>query len=376
MANIFDYLLWRGDLPFKKVCFNNVDSLILCRLSYIPFDNIVPETGSNEKITISEAAERFFSEDRNSKEQQVLLKDDTKLLKELSKSERFKNLGLTRYVNTIDIAEEKQFSAVTVILDEETSYVAFRGTDNTLVGWRDDFNMVFITPVPAQRDAVAYLEETALAVSGNLLVGGHSKGGNLAVYATAYCNSETKRRIQKIYNNDGPGFDSSVIADREYMEIKDKVLTFVPQSSVVGMLLEHEEEYTIVHSTQVGIMQHDLYSWEVTRDGFVHLKEITNSSKFIDHTLKEWVSNMTLEQRSKLSDAIFEILGATDAKTFSELSSGLYKNAGIMMKSLRNTDEETRKLIYEAISLLIRAAKDSLPLVIQRPMGDGLTKQE
>ena len=361
MADIFEYLAWRGDLRMKSAVFNPVDSLILCRLSYIPFDGIVASSHTGGSLTIVQAAERFFSpEGEKAAAGKVLFREDTRLLSALAQSGRFGSMRLSGYVNQIDPEEQKQFSAITVHLEDGSVFIAFRGTDNSLIGWREDFNMSYLPTVPSQHDAVAYLESAAQQAGGGLRLGGHSKGGNLAVYAASFCAEILQSRILEVYNNDGPGFDAEVISRGGYQAIKDRIHTFVPQSSVIGMLLEHEEAYTVIHSTQTGIMQHDIYSWEVTRDGFICLDTVSGSSRFIDRTLKEWVAGMDQGQRGKFFDALFEIIGATNAKTTTELTADWLKTARLLLRSLKNVDTPTRKLISHTLGSLLGAAKKSL----------------
>lgn len=294
MANILDYLTWRGDFSFAQAPLNHVDALVLCRLSYIPFDGVVAEGFLDAPVTIAEAADKCLAlVHKKDATRAFRLEDDEQLLNCLIKSERFRDLPLIGFRNVFDQAHAEQFSAVTIRLPDNALFVAFRGTDGTIAGWREDFNMSFSDTVPAQRDAVAYLAEAASYFPGKLHIGGHSKGGNLAVYSATFCDPETQSRIASVVNHDGPGFNDNVISDARYKRILDRIHTYVPQSSIIGMLLEHEEDFSIVHSTNLGIMQHDVYSWEILRSGFIPVEELTNSSRFIDKTLKEWVRGMT-----------------------------------------------------------------------------------
>lgn len=359
MANLFDYLNWRGDLTLDQVPLNDIDSLILSRLSYLPFDNIVPKS-LRESITIKEAGKRFLASEEA--REHVILQEDIPLLQEIAASERFGPMHLLGYVNQIDEEAEKQFSAVIIQMSPDCHYVSYRGTDLTLVGWKEDFNMSFTTPVPAQEEAVRYFEGVGSTVRGNFVLGGHSKGGNLAVYAAAFCSEKLQKRILAVYNNDGPGFDSAVLETAGYKNIKEKIKTFVPQSSVVGMLLQHEEEYFVIHSTQIGLMQHDLYSWEVVRDQFVHLDTVTDGSKFIDQTLKTWVAALEPEQREQFVDALFSIFEQTEATSLKELTENWYTNARVILKSLRNMDDTMRQTISETLRVLLKSARQNLAI--------------
>ena len=366
MANLFDYLKWRGDLSFEEARFSEIDSLILSRLSYLPFDGIVPSSLTSS-ISVAEAAEQFFR--REDAEAQLIMKTDHPFLQEVAVSDRFSKLRLCGYTNQVDPDAEKQFAALVIRVLPQLSYVSYRGTDLSLAGWKEDFNMTFCTPVPAQVDAVHYLNSVADAIPGTLYGGGHSKGGNLAVYAAAFCRPEVQERIRFVHNHDGPGFDSCVLESDGYRRIAGRIKTFIPQSSVVGMLLQHEEDYYVIRSTQVGLMQHDLFSWEVDRNQFVYLDEVTDQSKFVDRTLKSWLTKLSPEQREQFVDTLFAILEETKASTLKELTLNWHKNAGIVLKSFREMDDEMRHNLSQALGLLFEAAKQNVRrnLELNRP---------
>ena len=258
MANMFDYLTWRGDLTLSQSPFQDVDSLILSTLAYVFFDGILSES-MEETVTIAQAAELYFARPQEVWKSRV--EEDWELLKHLAESERFSKMELCGYVNKLDFAAEKQFSALTILTGDGMAFVAFRGTDSSSVGWKEDFNMSFMDTVPSQQEAGIYLCRAAEYFSGKLRVGGHSKGGNLAVFAAAMCPEKVQERIVAVYNHDGPGFREGMLQREGYRAMLPRVQTFVPQSSVIGMLLEHEEEYVVIRSSQKGIMQHDPYSF-------------------------------------------------------------------------------------------------------------------
>ena len=352
MANIFDYMDWR-DISLKKMEFNEIDNLILSRLSYFPFDGII---GENEEITLKEAYARTRIMGTTGR---VLQAEDIDLYPILANSIRFGMAKITNFINKVDPKEEKQFAAITIILPDDTIYVSFRGTDNTIIGWKEDFNMSFSETVSSQTDAVKYLNNVAKKYKNKLRVGGHSKGGNLAVYASAYAMPETKKQIIEVYNNDGPGFSDKIIESKEYKEILNKVHTYIPQTSIIGRLLKHKEKITIVKSTETGIMQHDLYSWQVIGDKFVKTK-ITNASNFFDNTITNWLLEVSKEQREEFIDTIFEILNTTNVKTVDELSSKWFKNAITIIKTYKNLNPETRKMITKTFTTLLRSGTNNI----------------
>lgn len=362
MANILDYIAWRGDLTLEQAELNDVDGLILSWLSYVPFGGIVSRRFS-ESVLLAEAAAAFLKKPA-SQRNDSLNQQDMALLRAMGESRRFGSLRLCGYLSRIDHAAQTQFGAITVALGNGSCFVSYRGTDDTLVGWKEDFNMAFLMPVPAQMAALRYLERAADVVAGALVLGGHSKGGNLAAFAAALCPPEVQDRIVRVYCNDSPGFPEEMAARQGYQSIRGRLATFVPQSSVIGLLLEHDEGYTVVHSDQTGIMQHSPFSWEVMRDHFVCLDGITKSGQFVDKTVSRWLAAMTPEQREKVVDALYAALLETQATTITELTAKWFRNAGVIRKSFQHMDEDTRQLMADTFNLLFRSARDNMGVFV------------
>lgn len=356
MADVFDYLYWRGDLKIKNGVLTDIDGMILSRLSYLPFDGFVSES-FEEKTTLKSAAEKVLQSESNLKN--ILWKGDTELLEKAANSERFGNMQICGYVNTIDDTRQVQFSAIIFELDVFHRFISYRGTDNTLVGWQEDFNLFCTFPLPSQELALEYFESAAAHFGGSFILGGHSKGGNLAIYSASFCGVDNQRRVKAIYNLDGPGFDSKAIAKSGFENIKGIIKTYVPQSSIFGMMFEHEESYTVVKSNQKGFFQHDIYSWEINPTTPVTLKGITGTSVFFDHTLTQFAENMSVEDRKLFVEAVFDILRTTEDKTFNEILANWFKDTGRILKSLKNLDPETRSLISSTILSFIKCAKNN-----------------
>ena len=191
-------------------------------------------------------------------------------------------------------------------------------------------------------------------------IGGHSKGGNLAVYASVFVDSEIQKRIINVYNNDGPGFHEDIINTEEYKRVINKVTTYIPQDSIFGMLLNHEEKYTIVQSNEKGLMEHDAYSWQVLGKKFVVLKEVTNESKFIDKTIKNWLKDLDMDTRQQVIDIVFEILNSTNSKTIQDLKFSLVKNARIILSSYKQITPENKKMIEATVTALLGIVKENV----------------
>ncbi len=377
MANIEDYLLWRGDLTLSQSPFNNVDNLILSNLIYLIFKDIVPEL-KTEKTSVFNKITNLFKQDNNSLQavsihdaiadmnileegkHRIRVSKDIEMAVKLAKTKRFGSMKLMYYVDKYDEDIETQFAAITILMEDNTAYIAFRGTDTSLVGWKEDFNMSFMDKVPAQEEALKYLQAVSSLINVPLRIGGHSKGGNLAVYSALHINKNVQDRIIRIYNNDGPGFKSSILETNEYKYIKDRIDTIVPQTSIIGMLLEHEEEYIVIKSNETLIMQHDPYSWEVLGADFVKMEGTTSSSHIIDSTLREWINNMTIEQREQFVDVLWEVMGATKAKSFPEMAESLFSNALKIGKKINQLDDKSKDVLSTALSMLINSAKNAL----------------
>ena len=357
MTNFFDYLIWRGDLLFSNAPFGEVDGAVLSRLSYLPFERLTkPSDNAGAPRRLGAAVTELLS--LPDLADTIGQKEDLRLLRVLADSPRFASLSLFRPVSRLDAATQTQFSALTVCTDDGTICVAFRGTDNTLVGWKEDFNMGFVRPVPAQTLSVQYLTEMAGLLNGPLITAGHSKGGNLSVYAAAFCPPAVQTRLTAIYNYDGPGFDDDVLSSPGYRTVRDRIHTFVPQSSVVGMLFRHEEAFTTVHSERTGLFQHDLYSWEIRCNRFVYLSGVNRSSRFVDGTLKAFISDMDYRQREQFVEAVFTVLTQTHAETFRDLSDNWLASAKSVLHSLKDLDEPTRKAVSKALWLLVKSTRD------------------
>ncbi|MDO4531990.1 MAG: DUF2974 domain-containing protein [Bacillota bacterium] len=353
MANLFDYLLWRGDLTLDQSPFNDVDSLALSAVSYVFFEGIVPEAW-NTPLSFGRAAELYFQ--RPKEKQLARAEEDIRLFREMAACRRYKRMGLCGYVSRLDKEAEKQFSALTLLLEDGTAYIAFRGTDRSIVGWKEDFNMSFRDTVPAQVEAAAYLEAAAKALGGvRLRVGGHSKGGNLAVYAAAMAPKAVQDILLSVDNHDGPGFHETMLARAGYQSILPRVQTFLPQSSVIGMLLEHEEAYTVVKSTETGVMQHDPYSWEVQGPDFIRMEGLTEQSRFLDKTLKRWLNEVGENQRELFVDAVYAAV-TEGQKNGEELSPRMVIGA---IQALKDEDAATKTVIGNSVKQLLQAAAET-----------------
>ena len=351
MATIFDYLKWRGDLTFTQDPPNAVDALVFSSLSYIQFHGMV-EALPQVPVRLKDAAEEFFAQDDY--ESCCRIPKDLDLLHAAIQTKRFGNSQICMYRDLLVPEQETQFAAMTFLLDDGSMFLAFRGTDNTLVGWKEDFNMTFQQTIPAQRLALQYTRDVAMEYLRPMYLGGHSKGGNLAVFAAARSSPMIQQRMLGIYNNDGPGFTNYLMGDPGYLAMVPRIKTYIPQSSVIGMLLEHEEPYTVIRSKSVGLLQHDPYTWDVLGNSFLAVEEITEGSQFVDATIKTWFSEMTSLERGQLVDVMYALLGSGGAENVCDLLHP--KNIRTYIKTL-TSDEYLRKVLSTEFSGLMEAAR-------------------
>ncbi len=350
MANINDYIEWRGDLSFDDSEFNDVDNLIFAQMTMMDLKGIVPPPFESGKISLADAAELYFSDEKKCDcPLGILIPPETvELFRRAAASRRFGAVKLSGYVTYTNVEEETQFAALTYEVGDGSVYVSFRGTDDTIVGWKEDFNLSFLSPIPAQTEAKKYIDQVGAEHDGAIRTGGHSKGGNLAVYAAVKASEEVKNRIVAVYNNDGPGFDREFLASEDYEDIAMRINTIVPQSSVVGMFFENKGDYHVVQSNMTGLLQHNPFSWELVGKEFIYLDSLTEDGKRISKALNDWIARMDTDERKKFVDAVYSVLIATEATTLTEL----YADKYAIVRAFKDSDKETRNMIINIFGLL------------------------
>lgn len=354
MPNMMDYLTWRGDLPLPMAPFTPVDGLILASLAY---NDLGPHAESGEGMLLRELAPLLPLREQTGNQYFVQWRE---LLYAMADTVRFGGIRLHDYVNVVDDERNIQFSAVTADLPDGQVCVCFRGTDSSLVGWREDFTMAFESPVPAQMEALTYLERTALRTDHDMLVVGHSKGGNLASYAAAHAEPETQARIRGVYSFDGPGLDDATLESEGYGRISGVVHAIIPQSSVVGLLLAHHPNYTVVRSTALSLLQHDAFTWQLSGPRFEELGDVDAGSQLMDETLHEWLRQAPPEQRKVFVDTLFTLLEASGAATLNDLSADRLHSALAILSATREVDAETGRMIGRMISSFVTIGMGNL----------------
>ena len=359
MSNLFDYMAWRGDLTFGNAPLCPADALVFSMIAYMNFDGLVPADPHAEPARLADVAKAYFA--RPAVQRPGFESNHERLLRLLADSARFGSLRMLAAQKTLDRKTGMQFAAISFLLPGQNLFVAFRGTDDTLIGWKEDFRMSYECPVPAQIEAKRYLAEVAGAYPlRRVFVGGHSKGGNLAVYAAVNCGPEVRCRIRTVFNHDGPGFFDGTVSSEAYAEMRPRIETYMPQSSIVAVLLEHDTSYKIVKSSSKGLLQHDGYTWEVLGTDFVYTDERTAFGKRTAAIVDHFVNATSPDRRRRFCEALFSVLEATEHDTFSGILGGKRQSLRNMMSAYADMPDDMRTLLTETLGVLIdarRAAK-------------------
>ena len=351
MPNILDYLTWRGDVPFSVSPPNEVDNYIHCKIGTLDFTDIVPE---NELyVPLPQAVEAYFAAGGAEKLGALSSPYIAPMIKRLPETVRFREVMLTGFRQAFDEKKTEQFSALTLRLPGGLHYVTFRGTDDTIVGWKEDCLLTVMDEIPAQRDAVEYLTWAASVYPGKIAVGGHSKGGNLAMYAAAMVPESVQERIGNIYNNDGPGFQEKILQTEGYQRIKPRIKTILSQNAMVGTLLWQDCDYTVVKSTAALLGAHDGFTWETTPAGFVRCENLSPSARAFDRAMEEVLGGMSMAERQEFIEEFFGTLTATGAVTLSDLSARMLRETLRVARAVHQ-EPSLHKMVNETLEAMAK----------------------
>lgn len=352
MANtVIKYVEEYGDYTFLEKPMNDVDSLILCQLAYLKYDGLIPLLFENRasismrQLAAKKGYEKLFDDEFYGKDNKILFEA-------MLKSKRFGKMKMNCYINIIEKEWETQFSAITFLLEDGTIYLAYRGTDEMIVGWKEDFNMAYLSPVPGQEYSKKYMNMVTGRLRNSFYVGGHSKGGNLAVYAAMNCAEDVQKRIIKIYSMDGPGFRPEVLERCGYDKIADRIVKILPQSSVVGMIFESDTRYAVVRSKTFGLLQHNPYTWLVEGDEFIYMHDVRERRKQMGNTLNQWILSLNEDQLRTFVDTLFQVVSASKAENLSDLTADWRLNMNRVISAIKELDENTTKMLKEVIKTL------------------------
>lgn len=353
MATVIDYIKWRGDLEFWQDGFNKFDNLIFSAISYVEMDEIFADSDMDE-LSLEYITKEYFAPGAKVRKfrDNSVLKETPEILRLAAATKRFKKVLVRNYVSLIDLEKTLQFAAMEFLLPDGTSYIAYRGTDDNIVGWKEDF-MLAVAETEAEREAVAYINEVADGKR-KLRLGGHSKGGHLAVYAAAFGNKSIQDNILEIYSNDGPGFTADVVRSKSVKAIAGKVVRIIPEDSVVGLLMEPVGKTTVVKSTNKAMGQHDLLSWCLDGMEFETIKTVSKFAEVLDNAVTDWLNNFEEDKRVDFVNDLFSVLEASGAETLSDISDGGIKAIQKMTKRLNSLSPDTKEKIGDIMKCLFK----------------------
>ena len=311
--NIIDYVSYYGDYLFEERPFNEVDNLVLSVLSYVDYGDLIPKKG----ITIEKVSELFFNSYDEKKKRILAIKDGINLLKNVSDKKRYKDIVMMNYCYIGN--ENSQFSVVSFKINSKLYYVSFEGTDELLSGWEEDCKMAYSFPVDAHVYSKNYLNKNFTFKRCEIIVGGHSKGGNLALVASMYANKLVRKKIKTVYSNDGQGLRKAQIESKQYSLIKDRYIHIIPNYSIVGLLLRHTDDYVVIKSNKKGFMAHDALTWQVSYDHF-EKDHLSRSSKVFDEGFSKWLDKYDDEKRKLFVKEIFKVIKDNGIKDLMEIN--------------------------------------------------------
>lgn len=354
MANVMDYIKKYGDVSFCDMPFGEADNVALCGMYYMPFDKVVSDSFEDEPVDYKTASDEIF-ELRGRKHTPVglvLLKNISEQMVLMSKYKRFQEMKVVAAVRVYEKAPAVQFEAATFLLPDGKIVVLFKGTDDTLTGWKEDFDILTKKGIPSNRLSIEYLEKAAKNFDGNIIVCGHSKGGFIAQYAALYSSKEVRDRIEVVYNDDGPGFwDYSYLESETYAEMLPKYRHFVPQSSFIGMMLAHDNDYEIIKSNQIlGPLQHDLNSWQFSGKKLVRAEELTDMGKMNDGVLRDLVGGLDDESEKVLDTVLDKVLSGVNQTGLLDVKKNFVPALKGGVEAWRSLDRDTQKKFLKIFS--------------------------
>lgn len=354
MADLRDYIHWRGDLSFGRDPFNLVDNLIFSWLAYVDFTDCVPRLGEPGTVTLGQACETFYRlhDEKQLAADKSFVASAPYVLRECAKQPRFRHIRLGSWQKIYDEQMQTQFAAVTFVLPDGTWYAAFQGTDDTIIGWKENFNMSFLTPVPGQKLAAEYLNALDPPRQVRLRVGGHSKGGNLACYGALHAQEQVQDRIVHIYDNDGPGFESTAEYSKAAGRIAGRITKIVPQYSIIGFLMENTGNYRIVKSSGVRVMQHDATTWQVMGTDFEYADDLDENAKIWNAAINKWCYSYDRSERQKFVDSVFELVTASGASTLTDINNAFFKSAGASFRKLADLSPDKKRSVLGTFASL------------------------
>lgn len=367
MPTIFDYLKANQYDSFYDKDFTVLDALALTELAYLPFEDLVPaEISVQNYISLQHLAEQFEEKFQGKYPPLGMVNAHRlKLLSYLSSFKRYKHIRALGFANDVSLDSQKQFAAITYQIRPKEYLVVFRGTDDSIIGWKEDFHLTYMKEIPAQLAARDYLKEVLDKLDSKVWLAGHSKGGNLATYAACHVETSIQDRVQKVYSFDAPGLHSSIRNSDNFKAIEGKILSIIPENSIVGMMLDTPDTDLVVKSKTFGLLQHLMVSWEIEGDQFKVVPKVTEDSIQVDQTLKSWTASLSEEELRDFFDLFFGLFIEAGIYRFGDITVDTPVKIQKLIENRRNLTPDQAammdRLSRQLIDTRIQVWKDHLP---------------
>lgn len=353
MAQLIDYLEKVENLTFDQEPLNILDKVCINEIGYLTYEKWLTASDLKKPINLHDFAE---GKELNPDYSFMVTKERVELAEAIVRSRRFASLSLSDYRSVLDKEVEKQFAAMIFSLPElDYHQLVFRGTDDSVIGWKEDFQLTYSREIPAHRSALAFLSEHLPNLSGHIAVSGHSKGGNLALYSAVQSSTALREQIAELLLLDSPGLMKSLLEKPSYQELKARMTVIRPQDSVVGVMLYWERSAQLVAAEGIGFAQHNALSWEVdlATNDFVHEDQPTEMSQRLEETFQEWIETLPNQELKQVCDLVFDTILDSGIESLDDIGIQALPQIGQMLQEFGNLSDQQKKVLQDGFNQLL-----------------------
>ena len=353
MPNLIDYLEKVKELTFNQEPLNILDKVCINEIGYLTFEKWLTASDLQKTINLHDYAE---GKDLNPDYSFMVTKERVELAKAMVRSRRFAGLNLSDYRSVLDKEVEKQFAAMIFSLPElDYQHIVFRGTDDSVIGWKEDFQLTYSREIPAHRSAIAFLSEHLPNLSGHITVSGHSKGGNLALYSAIQSSTALREQIAELLLLDSPGLMKPLLEKPSYQGLKAKMTVIRPQDSVVGVMLYWDTAAQLVAAEGIGFAQHNALTWEVdlVANDFVYEDQPTELSQRLKETFQEWIETLPNQELKLVCDLFFDTILDSGIESLDDISIKTLPKLGQLLQEFGNLTDQQKKVLQDGFKQLL-----------------------
>ena len=353
MAHLIDYLEKVENLTFDQEPLNILDKVCINEIGYLTYEKWLTASDLKKSINLHDFAE---GKELNPDYSFMVTKERVELAEAIVRSRRFASLSLSNYRSVLDKEVEKQFAAMIFSLSElDYHQLVFRGTDDSVIGWKEDFQLTYSREIPAHRSAMTFLEDHLPNLSGRTTVSGHSKGGNLALYSAVQSSTALREKIAELLLLDSPGLMKSLLEKPSYQELKAKMIVIRPQDSVVGVMLYWDRPAQLVAAEGIGFAQHNALTWEVdlTTNDFVYEDQPTELSQRLEETFQEWIEALPSQELKQVCDLVFDTILDSGIESLDDIGIQALPQIGQMLQEFGNLSDKQKKVLQDGFNQLL-----------------------